>query len=381
MPKLEKLLFTSSRRVPSKHTVRKLITFKTGRSYKKCLKKLRVKGLKPYKRMPSLRTIGCHFDKRRPWKSIVRHPEVKRVESDVRIRMHLYRKHRQTVNRKKATTSTSTTCPPELTWNICRIKANEAWPRTTGSKIKVAIMDTGIATHPNLQIAGGVNTIRGGSYADDNGHGTHVAGITAAKGLDGVKGVAPDVELYAIKALDSRGGGFVSSIIAGVDWCIRNKMDVINMSFGLVGTSVSQALREVIAKAYKQGIVIVASAGNSGTDDNGMIDAPASFPETMAIAATDMSDKVTNFSSRGTGIDLAAPGEQIKSTWLNGGYMTLSGTSMSAPHATGGVALLLSRQPKLSPSAVTELLRGWAQSLPSETEDERGAGLLQLDQV
>lgn len=379
MPKLEKLLFTSSKRAPSKHTVRKLITFKTGRSYKKCLKKLRVKGIKPYKRMPSLRTIGCHFDKRRSWKSIARHPEVKRVESDVRIRVHLYRKHQQPSNRKRVNTLAA--CPPELAWNICRVKANEAWPRTTGSKIKVAIIDTGIAEHPNLRIAGGVNTMRGGSYADDNGHGTHVAGITAAKGLDGIKGVAPDVELYAVKALDSRGGGYVSSIISGVDWCIRNKMNVINMSFGLVGSAVSRALREVIAKAYNQGIVIVASAGNSGSEDNGMIDAPASFPETMAIAATDMSDHVTSFSSRGTGIDLAAPGEQIKSTWLNGGYMTLSGTSMAAPHAAGGVALLLSRQPGLTPAQVAEQLRGWALPLTSETQDEQGAGLLQLDRV
>lgn len=380
MPKLEKLLFTSSKRVPSRNTVRKLITFKTGRSYKKCLRRLRMKGIKPYKRMPALRTIGCHFDKRRPWKPIARHPEVKRVESDVRIRVHLFKKHKA-AGRSKTTVHAMAACPPELTWNICRVKAHEAWPRTTGGKIKVAIIDTGIAAHPNLQIAGGVNTIRGGSYADDNGHGTHVAGITAARGLDGIKGVAPDVELYAVKALDSRGGGFVSSIIAGVDWCIRNKMDVINMSFGLVGSTVSRALRDVIAKAYKQGIVIVASAGNSGTEDNGMIDAPASFPETMAIAATDMSDKVTGFSSRGSGIDLAAPGEQIKSTWLNGGYMTLSGTSMSAPHAAGGVALLLSKQAGLSPAQVSEQLKSRAMPLPSESENEQGAGLLQLDRI
>ncbi|WP_336786835.1 S8 family peptidase [Paenibacillus sp. MMO-177] len=379
MPKLEKLLFTSSKRVPSRHTVRKLITFKTGHSYKKCLRKLRVKGIKPYKRMPALRTIGCHFDKRRPWKSITRHPEVKRVESDVRIRVHLFRKHKASGRSKKVHAMSA--CPPELTWNICRVKANAAWPRTTGGKIKVAIIDTGIAAHPNLQIAGGVNTIRGGSYADDNGHGTHVAGITAARGLDGVKGVAPDVELYAVKALDSRGGGYVSSIIAGVDWCIRNKMNVINMSFGLVGSSVSRALRDVITKAYNQGIVIVASAGNSGTEESGMIDAPASFPEVMAVAATDISDKVTGFSSRGSGIDLAAPGEQIRSTWLNGGYMTLSGTSMSSPHAAGGIALLLSSQAGLSPAQVKEQLKSWALPLASDSSNEHGAGLLQLDRI
>ncbi|MCK9857334.1 S8 family peptidase [Paenibacillus sp. ATY16] len=329
--------------------------------------------------MPALRTIGCHFDKRRPWRPIARHPEVKRVESDVRIRVHLFRKHKVSARSKKVHAMSA--CPPELTWNICRVKAHEAWPRVTGGKIKVAIIDTGIAAHPNLRIAGGVNTIRGGSYADDNGHGTHVAGITAAQGLDGIKGVAPDVELYAIKALDSRGGGYVSSIISGVDWCIRNKMDVINMSFGLVGTSVSRALRDVITKAYNQGIVIVASAGNSGTEDNGMIDAPASFPEVMAIAATDLSDKITGFSSRGSGIDLAAPGEQIKSTWLNGGYMSLSGTSMSSPHAAGGVALLLSKQSGLSPTQVTEQLKSWAHPLPSESENKQGAGLLQLDRI
>jgi subtilisin family serine protease len=138
-----------------------------------------------------------------------------------------------------------------------------------------------------------------------NGHGTHVAGtIAGLRNRFGVVGAAPKAKLYAVQAFDSNGEAFTSDIIQGIDWCIRNRMQVINMSFGL--TQFSASLQEMIRKAHRSGIVMVASCGNSGKS-KGVIDYPARFPETIAVAASTENNKIADFSSRGAGISLAAP--------------------------------------------------------------------------
>ncbi|MFF2482090.1 S8 family peptidase [Paenibacillus sp. NPDC058071] len=390
MPQLESILKIHSRNGPSKHTVRKLITFKTGSSYKQCLASLLASGIRPFKRIPGSRMIGCHFDKRLSAMTVNRHPKILRVEQDNRVAMHalhapLVRSKRREPKRRVKTKnipllSTEVASPANLTWNLCAVQAPEAWRKTKGSPIKVAVIDTGIAPHPDLRIAGGINTINGGSYADDNGHGTHVAGIAAAKGLKSVKGVAPEVQLYSVKALDNTGAGYVSDIIDGIEWCIRNRIQVINMSFGIVSGVESKGLHEVIKKAVSRGIVIIASAGNSGPDTT-VIDEPACYPETIAVAATTQVNRIASFSSRGEGIDLAAPGNAIRSTWLKGGYRTVSGTSMATPHTTGGVALLLAASPSLTPSQIRAKLRQWAQRLDGAPVTAQGSGLLQLGKI
>jgi minor extracellular protease Epr len=112
------------------------------------------------------------------------------------------------------------------------IRADVVWPKGKfGDRIKVAVIDTGIAAHPNLHIYGGANFVAGiSSYADDNGHGTHCAGIIAGKGRNNVFGVAFGAHLYAVKVLDSNGNGFTSDILSGMNWCIQNRMQVISMS-------------------------------------------------------------------------------------------------------------------------------------------------------
>ncbi len=266
--------------------------------------------------------------------------------------------------------------------------------------VNIAIIDSGIANHPDLNVVGGqrfytVNSgppqQRGGrqdsNYADDNGHGTHVAGIAAARDNgSGVVGVAPDAKLWAVKVLDSSGSGYLSDIIKGVDWVTQHAhtIEVANMSLGGVGRS--DALHAAIQASVAAGIVYVVAAGNDWADIHGLDKTfntsddtiPAAYPEVATISAFADSDGLpgglgpatswgqyglddawwgpSNFSnsdepkndhflsanpvvSPGLGIDLVLPGADIYSTWLNNGYRTISGTSMAAPHAAGLAAL------------------------------------------
>ena len=238
--------------------------------------------------------------------------------------------------------SSATTQPTQtLPWGINRIDAELVWPSgNNADPVRVAIVDTGIsATHPDLaaNIKGGYNAINTTkSWNDDNGHGSHVAGIVAALNNSiGVIGVGPAVDLLAVKVLSRSGSGFTSDVIEGIQWAMNNNAQVINLSLG--SSSGSQAMHDAIIAAYNAGVVIVAAAGNSGA----AVGFPAAYPETIAVSATDSNNLLASFSSRGPEIDLAAPGVSILSTYKGTGYATLSGTSMAAPHVTGAVALVL----------------------------------------
>lgn len=226
-----------------------------------------------------------------------------------------------------------------LPWGVDRIDADLAWNTSTGLGVKVAIVDTGISTkHPDLNVRGGVNTINPKkSYDDDNGHGSHVAGIVSALNNSiGVVGVAYKAELYAVKALNANGSGYVSDVIEGLYWCIENGMQVINMS---IGTSTHvQSFHDAVRAVNNAEIVQVASAGNNY---GGPLVYPAAYPETIAVSATDQNDNIAPFSSTGDEVDLSAPGVGIYSTYKNKLYATGSGTSMSAPHVSGTVALMI----------------------------------------
>jgi subtilisin family serine protease len=228
-----------------------------------------------------------------------------------------------------------------LPWGIDRINAELVWPLgNTANPIKVGIIDTGISNkHPDLlaNIKGGVNTINPlKGWNDDNGHGSHVAGIVAALDNDiGVIGVGPQIDLYAIKVLGANGSGYLSDVIEGIQWAIANSMQVINMSLGTA--SDVQSLHDAIITAKNAGIVVVAAAGNSG----GAVSYPAAYPEVIAVSAADQNNVLASWSSRGPEVDLAAPGVDIYSTYKGTGYATLSGTSMAAPHVSGSAALVL----------------------------------------
>ncbi|MEW9699817.1 S8 family serine peptidase [Paenibacillus sp. SI8] len=236
------------------------------------------------------------------------------------------------------------TAAQTMDWGVSVVNATYAWSNGyTGKGVKVAVLDTGIDTqHEDLDVAGGASFVDyTASYNDDSGHGTHVAGIIGAKNNDvGVVGGAPDADLYAVKVLDSTGKGYLSDVIAGIDWAVENKMDIVNMS---IATSVdSPALHHAVDQAYASGLLLVAAAGNTGnTDGSGdTIQYPAKYSSVIAVGAVDQNNKRAISSSAGNELEIMAPGIEINSTFKSNGYKSLSGTSMAAPFVSSELALL-----------------------------------------
>lgn len=270
-----------------------------------------------------------------------------------------------------------------LPWGVDRVDADQAWSTTTADNIRLAVIDTGLdLDHPDLSsnIKGGVNTIYSWRSADDdNGHGTHVGGtIAAINNSIGVLGVGHQIDLYAVKVLNSNGSGYVSDIIEGIQWSINNGINVINMSLGT--SSDVQAFHDAVIAARNSGISVVAAAGNSGPGDNTVI-YPAKYPESIAVAATNSSDGQPSWSSRGPEVDLAAPGDTIYSTYKGGGYRYLSGTSMATPHVAGAAAMVLSTHPGLTPSQVQSYLQANAELLPGLSSNQQGSGLVDVEKA
>ncbi|ASA25086.1 S8 family peptidase [Paenibacillus donghaensis] len=265
------------------------------------------------------------------------------VEEDLRIQIH-------SIPGERVGTAV-------LPWGVKAIHAPQAWTRSTGVQVRIGVIDTGADyRHPDLKhsLTSGVNLLhRGMLPLDDNGHGTHIAGtLSAAGGSRGMMGVAPRALIYPVKAFDHSGSAYVSDIVLGIDWCVQNKMDLINMSFGM--KTRSKALHDVVQKAYRSGIAIIASSGNDGKRGG---DYPARYPETIAVGATDKRQRVASFSNRGPYIDVYGPGENVPSCWLREGYKEMSGTSMATSHVTGAAALLLALRPGLTPKELKLLLR------------------------
>ena len=261
----------------------------------------------------------------------------------------------------------------EIPWGIKRVNASAAWPVVTGEGVKVAVIDTGIDyAHPDLHdnYAGGYNVIVSTALPlDDHGHGTHVAGIIAAiRDFKGVVGVAPKARIYGVKVLDNSGSGQISWIIAGIEWAVDNKMKIINMSLG--ASSAVDSFARAIAAADKAGVTIICAAGNT----SGAVTYPAKYPQSIAVSASDASDKIASFSSRGSEIDFIAPGVSIYSTYYGSSYATMSGTSMAAPHVAGLAALAASLGAN-TPSKVKDSLAKAAVSLNLQAS-EQGAGLI-----
>jgi subtilisin len=248
--------------------------------------------------------------------------------------------------------------------------------------VDVAIIDTGIATHPDLNVVGGTNCVGGTSFADDHGHGTHVAGTAAARDdTEGVVGVAPDARLWAVKVLNSAGSGTIAQIICGIDWVTAraSTIEVANMSlggqsfFGQFSTcsSAFDPMHPAICRSVAAGVTYAVAAGNSAANANSFI--PATYSEVITVSALadfnglpgggapatcrpDEDDTFANFSNFGSDIDLIAPGVCILSTFP-GGFNTLSGTSMASPHVAGAAALYKANNPGATPAQVKAALQ------------------------
>ncbi|WP_256760656.1 S8 family peptidase [Cohnella sp. WQ 127256] len=265
-----------------------------------------------------------------------------------------------------------------IPWGVKHIQAPQAWSRTTGYRVKVGVIDTGVDFgHPDLRhsLERGINLLhRMALPQDDNGHGTHISGtIASANELQGMIGVAPRSMIYPIKAFDHNGSAFVSDIILGIEWCIRNQMDVVNMSFGM--KTKSKSLLNAVNNAYRSGVLIVASSGNDGRV--GDIDYPARYSQTIAVGATNQLSRIAKFTNRSDMIDIYAPGDRIISAWLRGKHREMSGTSMATSHVTGAIALLLAMKPGLTPAQIKDIIKSSAKPLRN-SKAPRTAGELNV---
>jgi len=267
--------------------------------------------------------------------------------------------------------------------------------------VDVAIIDTGIDfEHPDLNVAGGVNCtgkiftakcVTGGD--DDHYHGTHVAGTVGA--LDNgsyAVGVAPGARLWAVKVLNKNGSGYTSWIVAGIDWVAANAgtIEVANMSLGGSGYSTSEY--NAIQGAVNKGVAFAVAAGNNDDDANNY--SPSAFDNVLVVSAladfngapgggaaptcrSDVDDSLADFSNWGNEVDIAAPGVCIYSTFPleQGGYGTISGTSMASPHAAGALALLASRNKPTNASQVYALYNTVEAAGNSNWTDDSGDGI------
>lgn len=245
-------------------------------------------------------------------------------------------------------------------WGIEKINTQPSWhSNLTGKGVKVAVIDSGIdLNHQDLDVAGGESFVSyTSSYHDDNGHGTHVAGIIGAlNNTFGTVGVAYDASVYAVKVLDSEGLGYLSDIITGINWAIENDMDMINLSLG--SNQHSEALKYVVDKAYQHGILVVSSSGNFGGSmsiDN--VGYPARYESVIAVGAIDTNLNLADFSSTGKALEVVAPGVDILSTYSGNQYNKISGTSMAAPYVTGNLALLKQANPTATVKDLRTLLQ------------------------
>lgn len=248
----------------------------------------------------------------------------------------------------------------------------------TGKGIKVAFLDSGINYHSDFKkkhIKKGYNATNPSIIPnDDNGHGTLIAGVVAASKNDfGFLGVAPDIDVYPVKVLDEFGLGDIDVVIDGIEWCIKNKVDIINMSFAI--SKDSKKLKEAINKALDSGIIIVASAKNSY---GGEVGYPASYEGVISVTAVDSKLKAGDTTPRGK-IDFSAPGVDIISTTFDGSYDYYSGTSIATPFISGVIALLLQKNTSLNYSEIYDTLKEYSKDLGKKGKDDvYGEGIVIL---
>lgn len=264
-----------------------------------------------------------------------------------------------------------------ITCGLKIIYAPAAWRYSTGSGIRVAVVDTGITPrHPDLRVYGGVSYVPGVTrWYDDHYHGTHVAGTIAAMANGrGVVGVAPAARLYAVKVLDRQGRGRTSSILNGLAWCRRYRMQVVNLSLGSDATThdprvYSRAYEYAGRRLRQASILPVAAAGNSGRTSRPYVGNPARCPSFMAVSAVDCRRRRATFSSYGPQVEICAPGANVWSTVPTSGYRQLSGTSMASPHVAGVAALVKRRRPAWSGDTIRVHLWRTALDLGSPGRD------------
>jgi subtilisin family serine protease len=240
------------------------------------------------------------------------------------------------------------------------IEPEVLWQNFTGRGVRIALVDSGIdTTHPDLRghvkesvaavIEGSRVVFHPDNEGDSAGHGTACAGIIAA--------LAPDAGLYSVKVLGPNASGSGGMFLAGLDYAIKQKFDIINLSLGTTKAHYHSPLHDLLDRAYHSGCVVVAAANNLPQPSF-----PSIFSSSLLSVAKNDSQDPYKFGYRyGEIIELTAPGVQVRTTWPGGGYRQLTGNSFACPHITGLVALLLEAYPKLTPFQVKTILYAVAQ--------------------
>lgn len=242
-------------------------------------------------------------------------------------------------------------------------------------RIKVAVLDSGVSVTEDMEITERANLVDTEELSylceDMTGHGTAVASVIAAKDNGkGTSGINERADIYSVKVLDDKNQSPVSRIIAGIQWCMDNGMDIVNMSFGMRRDSM--ALQAIIREAEQKGILLVAAAGNTGDQDN-TVEYPAAYPEVLAVGSVTSQMSRAGDSARGEEVELAAPGECVPVTSSLGGMTVESGTSFAAPHVSAIAALLWED----CPSWDAQKIRAWMDAGARGLEDgDCGYGLV-----
>jgi subtilisin family serine protease len=261
-------------------------------------------------------------------------------------------------------------------WALKSAEVDSSWSLITQKKqVKVAIIDTGVDyTHPDLQgridVEDGFNFVSNTTNVkDDNGHGTHIAGIIAASsnngiGISGITGNL-DVKIVPVKVLNSEGVGDSDIIAQGIKYAADKGVQVINLSLG--GMEKSTEINAAIDYAVSKNITIIAASGNDATDCASYT--PANNPKVITVSAIGQNDKIAYFSNYGNNVSVSAPGVNILSTYINGKYAYMSGTSMAAPIVTGVVAMIKAENPDLTPTEISTILKNSSTDLGQKGKD------------
>ena len=263
-----------------------------------------------------------------------------------------------------------------IDWGVKRINAPEAWEMATGKGVKVGIMDTGInIKHPDLvgAVVGGYDAVNGKSYEDDNNHGTYVSSVVSArKNGVGIVGVAPDAMLYAIKVMNNNGSGYISDILDGCQWVMKEGIKLVNMSFGSSYQSI--AIQEAMDKLFSSKVIVISASGNEGKLG---VYSPARNNVTICVGGSDVDDKRAAWSNYGPELrenGVLAPGDWIQVANKDGKWQKVSGTSIATPHVTGIVALMLELKCD-DPNLIRKFIFIGA-SQPDNTDDFTGHGIV-----
>lgn len=319
--------------------------------------------VKPIKHLGSVQSSVAELNPRQ-LKALLSDPNVKYIEADPK--RYLY--------------DVITPMAQSTPYGITMVQANLV-SDANAANTKVCVIDTGYTlSHsdlPSSGVSGFAFSGHGNWSSDGNGHGTHVAGtMVALNNNDGVIGVLPSgqADVHIVKIFNDAGNWtFASDLIDGIQSCQDAGAKVVNMSLG--GGSSSQTEQTAMNNFYADGMLLIAAAGNDG---NTSLSYPASYDAVVSVAAVDSNRNLASFSQRNAQVELAGPGVAVNSTWNNGGYNSISGTSMASPHVAGVAALVWSNHPQCTAPQIRSALRSTAQDRGSAGRDNSfGFGIVQ----